>query len=49
MAYRGDYPNYFVNPTIFGKYMRYNMKSVDYIFGIMGSHDDTNIHGPLDK
>lgn len=28
MAYRGDYPNYYVRPTISGKYFRYNVEEV---------------------
>jgi len=49
MAHRGDYPNYFVKPTILGKYLRYNIADVDYIKEIHGAADDTNIHGPLEK
>ena len=49
MAYRGDYPNYFVKPTILGKYLRYNVADTDYIFDIQGDSQTTKVHGSLEK
>jgi len=40
MAHRGDYPNYFVRPTIMGKYFRSNVYEIDKLFGERGLDTD---------
>jgi len=36
MAYRGDYPNYFVRPPTLGRYFRYNVQEFQSVFDNQG-------------
>jgi len=41
MAYRGDYPNYFVNTTLSNSYLRSSVDEIDFIFRNKGYQDHT--------